>query len=304
MKRKAFTLIELLVVISIIALLLSILMPALTKVKDQARVVVCKSNLRQLTLAFETYRVANDDKQLTTNFKISTAPDVYDKHIWPLVIAPYMGDDKYYDDPSKSLEGVMKVIKCPSTRGVDPSWKDVDDPGWDPYTDAGFGTEPQYDWRNAGQVSATGNPLAPEGSYGVNTWVVGMDPEYQVAAKWVSESVFRSCSLKDGSARPSTPVIADSSWFEGLPMDPIQADSVPGYRDPMYPDKYPDYKGWYNNDDRGMTRFAIDRHSLAANIGFVDGHVDKVDIEDMWKIKWNKSFRTTNDKFILTPTSR
>ena len=53
--KKGFTLIELLVVISIIALLLSILMPALGKVKDQARTVVCMSNLHQLGLAFAGY---------------------------------------------------------------------------------------------------------------------------------------------------------------------------------------------------------------------------------------------------------
>ena len=46
-----FTLIELLVVISIIALLLSILMPALSRVKEQGRRVVCASEVRQAGLA-------------------------------------------------------------------------------------------------------------------------------------------------------------------------------------------------------------------------------------------------------------
>ena len=44
--KQGFTLIELLVVISIIALLLSILMPALQKIKEQARAVICTANLR------------------------------------------------------------------------------------------------------------------------------------------------------------------------------------------------------------------------------------------------------------------
>ena len=59
--KKGFTLIELLVVISIIAVLLSILMPALTKAKKLAKSVVCKSNLRQIHIAMATYEVNNND---------------------------------------------------------------------------------------------------------------------------------------------------------------------------------------------------------------------------------------------------
>jgi prepilin-type N-terminal cleavage/methylation domain-containing protein len=57
MKRscRAFTLVELLVVISIIALLLSVLMPALSSVRRQAKKVVCKSNMKQLGLAVNIY---------------------------------------------------------------------------------------------------------------------------------------------------------------------------------------------------------------------------------------------------------
>ena len=58
--KKAFTLVELLVVISIIALLMAILMPALQKVRDQAKFVVCGGNLRQITLGCIAYSVNND----------------------------------------------------------------------------------------------------------------------------------------------------------------------------------------------------------------------------------------------------
>jgi len=57
---RGFTLIELLVVISIIALLLAILMPALQRVKEQAKDVACRSNLKQVGLIIYLYLQDNN----------------------------------------------------------------------------------------------------------------------------------------------------------------------------------------------------------------------------------------------------
>ena len=60
MPPTAFTLVELLVVISIIALLLSIMLPSLRSARRQARSAVCMSNIRQLHIANSNYEVENN----------------------------------------------------------------------------------------------------------------------------------------------------------------------------------------------------------------------------------------------------
>ena len=60
-KKKGFTLIELLVVVAIIALLLSVLLPALPAVKQQAQVTMCIANNRQVGIIAQLFRTDNDE---------------------------------------------------------------------------------------------------------------------------------------------------------------------------------------------------------------------------------------------------
>ena len=60
-QKNAFTLIELLVVVSIIALLVSILIPSIAKAKKQAEASVCLSNLRQIGFGANFYAADNED---------------------------------------------------------------------------------------------------------------------------------------------------------------------------------------------------------------------------------------------------
>ena len=59
---RGFTLIELLVVIAVIALLMAVLLPALRRVRNQAKSVICQSNLRQWGMVSTMYVGDNDGR--------------------------------------------------------------------------------------------------------------------------------------------------------------------------------------------------------------------------------------------------
>lgn len=123
-----FTLIELLVVISIIALLLSIMMPALSKARELSRRVVCQSNVKQQFLACSLY--VEDYKGLypTPSYDVPSASDPFGLRLagyaWGGALGSklsvqgllnkYMGRD---GKVSKNVEGVLKVFNCPSDSG-------------------------------------------------------------------------------------------------------------------------------------------------------------------------------------------
>src|SRR6476620_10574898 len=79
-KRAAFTLVELLVVIGIIAILIGILLPTLSRVRQQANTVVCSSNLRQLGIAMLMYEQDN---------KGALIPHWTDAPMWQYLLKPY-----------------------------------------------------------------------------------------------------------------------------------------------------------------------------------------------------------------------
>ncbi len=101
-RHRGFTLIELLVVIAIIALLMGILMPALSKARKQGRDVYCLSNLKQLGIALQMYAQEYDDF-------IPRALDNKQAK-WVFVFMPFLGE-KY-----RSLADYREVdiYQCPS----------------------------------------------------------------------------------------------------------------------------------------------------------------------------------------------
>jgi prepilin-type N-terminal cleavage/methylation domain-containing protein len=84
---RGFTVIELLVVITVVTVLLSLLVPAISKSRDTANAVLCKSNLRQIHIAITTYNVENPTQPC---YVVPNTPTSTDAR-WMGLIAPYLG---------------------------------------------------------------------------------------------------------------------------------------------------------------------------------------------------------------------
>ena len=260
--QKAFTLIELLVVISIIALLLSILMPSLGRIKEQARTLVCRSNVKQIALAHELYSTDHNNRVMDHY----GGPD-----IWCTLIAPYMSEDRYKQNPRENLEGAMRTLYCPATKDPVVPY-DPDDP-----STYGIWGAAKNRWRYHYQ-DPSGLHYGAEASYALNYWVGGWNLDALVAYGTITPEE-KTLSFRDGAiGRADVPVYADAVWLGGMPKDnQAPPDSTYELIDPPM---------WYP----GMTRFCVDRHNMATNVSFTDGHAQLVKLEDLWKLKWNKTF--------------
>ena len=270
MKKRAFTLIELLVVITIIALLVAILMPALNKAKKQAKEIVCKSNLNQLSKALAVHAASNNDKLFAFD---------YSKDHWFRKLAYIFGDKAYRDNPViNENESVMKVGQCPSTKLVplpagqqEQAYNIPWDEMWALNADA-----------FAGGSTTSGTMY---GSYSINCWLLPPDSQdyYSIYSGQSAAVTAKKYYIPFTKTKSNTPTFFDCFRFDAWPED-----------DSTAPTPLQTKTGEHavnGSTTYSMHRVAVDRHGKAIDVSFADGHVEKVPLEELWGLKWNRAFK-------------
>jgi prepilin-type N-terminal cleavage/methylation domain-containing protein len=251
----AFTLIELLVVISIVALLMAILLPALQKARNQARAAVCQAHLKQWGTTLALYTEDNQGRlpqDGTIGYRVFFL----------------LGSVINSDDPNivESLHSVdtKGIACCPMAvkRGS----------GHFGYT---IGQTRVEGWMGstfeAWEMTSPGRPFRC--SYGVNGWLFSY--------RFVSSDPSRYCyclpytdtfSIK---GRNKIPMILDCIMPTSEAIDVFEPPIMPGF-------------GF------GLAHFCINRHCEHINGLFLDWSVRKVGLKELWTLKWNLQFDTAN----------
>lgn len=182
-QRNAFTLIELLVVIAIIALLLAVLLPALRKAKQAAKMLICKTNQRQLALATHLY--AEDHGGRLFDYDNS-------KNLYLKLLTNYM-------------EEVRESRYCPETQLV-----------------GQVTSASQYGPGNAKSYWGfhVGSTVPEYGSYGFNGWFYSRLDETPVNDGWIKPAwvpwIYRS--LEDTKVTSNVPLFVDANWLDAWPQ--------------------------------------------------------------------------------------
>jgi len=189
--KKSFTLIELLVVIAIIAILASMLLPALQSARSRAYTVSCSSNLKQLGLAYQQY---------IGDFNDWSHPGTLSTSRWAV------------GDPSPSWIGVYLVNKY--VTNVNNLICAADIPSSQIYS-----TRSKLQWRadiKNGNLSDTGHHVKYSSDYGFNVYSFG---DYYGSSNLPTQKFTRVATTR-GRA-PDLLLFSDSytGWISGMGSD-------------------------------------------------------------------------------------
>ena len=272
-KREAgFTLIELLVVISVIALLLSILMPSLGRVKEQAQAVVCRSNLKQWGLVFSLYASDNN-----SSFPQNIAGDGmtnYDAY-WCHATMGYYDMAKFRFCPSckRNMERVGELMSTGESRMA----YGMTLKNWGPF--ALEDTVTPANWWDE----------FPEGSYGMNEWC--SNPPSDAGDLWGADINLTWRKMDNVRSPGNVPLFLDCKLTDTYP----RADQNRLSLEPQEPDKYWEDIAHMAYLVDPMEMVCMDRHNETINSVFVDMSARKVGLKELWTLKWNPRYDTQND---------
>ena len=160
-KRNAFTLVELLVVIGIIAVLISILLPSLSKARQQAQLVQCASNLRQIVMA--TINYANDNRNMMPPVRGDTGSPTFGLE-WNAGSYQYTWNPSFQaalPDPGAGIGRLInaKYIKS-TTFYYCPQWNpDMPTSGFNTVFNQAYIYNPHFAWRT--DIAAAKSHLVP-----------------------------------------------------------------------------------------------------------------------------------------------
>lgn len=180
-RKTAFTLIELLVVIAIISILMAILLPALSRVRKQAKKVVCQSNVHEWGLLYSMYTNDSDGK--------FSSGWTWDEGHWIQVLRPYCVDWK-------------GISFCPMARKTMEQGAAVPFAAW----------EYKMDYVSpGGNSSAIDSVRGTRGSYGINGWC-----RTKCLNEFHEERVWRTINQPQPHR---IPMHMDCFWFQVGPVD-------------------------------------------------------------------------------------